>query len=82
MNDPSITPALLDKGAEALDSKMNIHYLNDRVCKLESLVTVSLLKMLEKHPNDYKEVLPEFAKLFLHQQTIYDDSDELQSKAF
>lgn len=71
---------LLKKGRQVLYSKSNLHYMINRIDKLECLLSTLVHRCMDKSPNDFQDLLTEYAKLFLHQNTIYGDDVQLKTK--
>lgn len=57
---------IIKRGKERVKAELNIHYLIDRVAKLESAMTVVLDEIMVKNPEMHQELLPKIGKLWLH----------------
>lgn len=60
------------------DKKLNAHYLNDKITKLECLVSVLLEHIVTKDPKGTEHLLTNFGHLFLHQSTLWEVSKKIK----
>lgn len=75
MTSKDFNQKLLTKGAKRVKQNLNIHYLSNRLSKLECLLSVLVKTCLEKYPDSYDDVFVEYSMLFLHQSTLLDEDN-------
>lgn len=60
---------------KSVTAKLEPQSLDRRIYKLEVLISTIMAKQIIREPDEYGDILTDFAKLHLHENTLFDDYD-------